>query len=108
MGIESPVPFANATARRLNFANEGGWSAAIGPQEHHGLWLVQRIRQESGSPDDATLVEARGWRNPWRSVVTERPSVLHPPSMTAAIRDSVPRPGSRCRRDWAPWRVLHR
>jgi len=89
MGIESPVPFANATARRLNFGNEGGLERRYRVLKNiMGLWLVQRIRQESGSPDHATLVEAAEAAKPWRSLVHPNDArFLNPPSMTAAIRD---------------------
>jgi len=88
MGIESRVPFANATARHLNFANEGGVERRYRVLKNIvGLWLVQRIRQESGSPDHATLVEAARAAEPWRSLVDpEDLRFLNPPSMTAAIR----------------------
>ena len=89
MGIESPVALANATARRLNFANEGGLERRYRVLKNiMGLWLVQRIRQESGCPDHATLVEAARAAEPWRSLVNPDDSrFLNPPSMTAAIRD---------------------
>src|SRR5437660_11095373 len=52
-----------------------------------GLWLVQRIRQESGA-DHAVLVEAARAAEPWRSLVDPDDSrFLNPPSMTAALRD---------------------
>jgi rhamnulokinase len=88
MGIESRVPFANATARHLNFANEGGVERRYRVLKNIvGLWLMQRIRQESGSPDHATLVEAARAAEPWRSLVDpEDLRFLNPPSMTAAIR----------------------
>src|SRR2546428_353733 len=89
MGIESRVPFANATARRLNFSNEGGLERRYRVLKNiMGLWLVQRIRQESGCPDHATLVDAARAAQPWRSLVhPDDPRFLNPPSMTAAIRD---------------------
>jgi len=89
MGIESRVPFANATARRLNFSNEGGLERRYRVLKNiMGLWLVQRIRQESASPDPATLVEAARAAEPWRSLVDpDDPRFLNPPSMTTAIRD---------------------
>jgi rhamnulokinase len=88
MGIESPVPYANATARRLNFANEGGLERRYRVLKNiMGLWLVQRIRQESGSPDHATLVEAASAAKAWRSLVhPDDPRFLNPASMTATIR----------------------
>ena len=89
MGIESQVPFANATARRLNFSNEGGLERRFRVLKNiMGLWLVQRIRQESASPDPARLVEGARAAEPWRSLVDpDDPRFLNPPSMTAAIRD---------------------
>jgi len=89
MGIESRVPFASATARRLNFANEGGVERRYRVLKNIvGLWLVQRIRQESGSPDHGTLVEAARAAEPWRSLVDpDDLRFLNPPSMTAAIRE---------------------
>ena len=88
MGIESRVPFANATARRLNFSNEGGLERRYRVLKNiMGLWLVQRIRQESGA-DHAVLVEAARAAEPWRSLVDpDDPRFLNPPSMTAALRD---------------------
>src|SRR5207237_2794097 len=59
-----------------------------------GLWLVQRIRQESGCPDHATLVEAARAAEPWRSLVNPDDSrFLNPPSMTATIRDFCAKTG---------------
>jgi rhamnulokinase len=88
MGFESRVPFANATARRLNFANEGGLERRYRVLKNiMGLWLLQRIRQESGL-EHATLVEAAQAAEPWRSLVDpDEARFLNPPSMTAAIRD---------------------
>jgi len=90
MGIESLVPLASATARRLNFSNEGGVERRYRVLKNIvGLWLVQRIRLESGSPAHAALVEAARAAEPWRSLVDpEDPRFLNPPSMTAAIRDA--------------------
>src|SRR5438132_12441904 len=89
MGFESQVPFANAAARRLNFSNEGGLERRYRVLKNiMGLWLVQRIRQESACPDHATLVEAARAAAPWRSLVNPDDSrFLNPPSMTATIRD---------------------
>jgi rhamnulokinase len=89
MGIESRVPFASEVARHLNFANEGGVERRYRVLKNIvGLWLVQRIRQESGSPDHSALVEAARAAEPWRSLVDpEDPRFLNPTSMTVAIRD---------------------
>ncbi len=89
MGIESRVPYASEAARHLNVANEGGVERRYRVLKNlPGLWLVQRIRQESGSPGHPALVEAARRAEPWRSLVDpEDPRFLNPPSMTAAIRD---------------------
>ena len=84
-----------ATARRLNFSNEGGLERRYRVLKNiMGLWLVQRIRQESGCPDHATLVEAARAAEPWRSLVNPDDSrFLNPPSMTATIRDFCAKTG---------------
>jgi rhamnulokinase len=88
MGVESPVPLASERARHLNFANEGGVERRYRVLKNIvGLWLVQRLRAESGGPDHAAVVEAARAAAPWRSLVDpEDPRFLNPPSMTAAIR----------------------
>src|SRR5438132_13805168 len=49
MGFESLVPFANATARRLNFSNEGGRGRRYrGLRTTRGSGRGQRTRQEPG------------------------------------------------------------
>jgi len=87
MGFESRAPFASETARRLNFANEGGVERRYRVLKNiAGLWLVQRIRLEAGSPDHAAVVEAARAAEPWRSLVDpDDPRFLNPPSMSEAI-----------------------
>jgi len=53
-----------------------------------GLRVVQRIRQESGAPDHAEVVEAARPAEPWRSLVDlDDPRFLDPASVTVAIRN---------------------
>lgn len=88
MGVESRVPFADATARTLNFTNEGGVERRFMVLKNiAGLWLVQRVREELAGPDHAALVAAAGAAEPWRSLVDPNDvRFLNPPSMVAAIR----------------------
>jgi rhamnulokinase len=87
MGIESTRPFSDATARRLNVTNEGGVERRYRVLKNiAGLWLTQRIAQESGT-SDAELIAAAEATAPWRSLIDpEDPRFLSPPSMIAAIR----------------------
>jgi len=87
MGIESARPFVDATARGRNFTNEGGVERRYRVLKNiAGLWLTQRIGQESGTRDEA-LVAAAGAARPWRSLIDpEDARFLSPPSMIAAIR----------------------
>jgi rhamnulokinase len=88
MGIESPVPFADATARRLNFSNEGGVERRFRVLKNIvGLWLAQRLREELGAPDHAALVAAAEAATPWRCLIDPTdPRFVNPPSMVAAVR----------------------
>jgi len=87
MGIESARPFVDATARGLNFTNEGGVERRYRVLKNiAGLWLTQRIGQESGTRDEDLVAAARTAR-PWRSLIDpEDARFLSPPSMIAAIR----------------------
>jgi rhamnulokinase len=88
MGVESPRPLADATARRLNFSNEGGVERRYRVLKNiAGLWLVQRIAQELAISDAALLVAAAEAAAPWRCLIDpDEPRFLNPPSMIAAIR----------------------
>lgn len=94
MGIESARPFADARARRLNFTNEGGVERRYRVLKNiAGLWLTQRIAQESGARD-VELIAAAEAAVPWRSLIDpEDPRFLSPPSMIAAIRGSCAETG---------------
>jgi rhamnulokinase len=88
MGVESLTPLTGDDARRFNFGNEGGvcgrWRVL---KNLMGLWPLQRIRKEMGSPDFADLVAAAAASPPWRTVVDpDDPRFLNPPSMVEAIR----------------------
>jgi rhamnulokinase len=87
MGIESARPFHDAAARHLNFTNEGGVGRRYRVLKNiAGLWLTQRIAQESGA-SDADLIGGAEAAAPWRSLIDpEDPRFLSPPSMIAAIR----------------------
>jgi rhamnulokinase len=95
MGVESPVPLATPTARRLNFSNEGG----VGGRYHvlrnlAGLWLVQRLRQELAVPDHAALTRAAAGARPWTFLVdVEDRRFLNPESMAGALRDACAEAG---------------
>jgi len=88
MGIESPQPYAGATAQRLNFANEGGVGRRYRVLKNVvGLWLAQRLREELGAPDHAALVTAAEAAPPWRCLIDpEDQRFVNPPSMVAALR----------------------
>jgi rhamnulokinase len=88
MGVESPTPFADDTAHRLNFGNEGGVCGRYRVLKNMmGLWLIQRIRKELGSPDFADLVAAAQSSPAWQSVVNpDDPRFLNPVSMIGTLR----------------------
>jgi len=87
MGIESVRPYADAAAQRLNFTNEGGVERRFRVLKNiAGLWLTQRIAQESGTRDVDLIAGAKACA-PWRSLIDPAdPRFLSPPSMIAAIR----------------------
>jgi rhamnulokinase len=89
MGVESERPLADATARRLNFSNEGGVGRRYRVLKNiAGLWLVQRIAQELAIADPGALVAAAEAAAPWRCLVDpDEPRLRNPPSMIAAIRE---------------------
>ena len=88
MGVESPRPHADETARRLNFSNEGGVARRFRVLKNIvGLWLAQRLREELGAPDHAALVAAAEAAPPWRCLIDPNdPRFVNPPSMVAAVR----------------------
>lgn len=87
MGIESPTPFADERAFASNVSNEGGAGNRYRVLKNiMGLWLIQRVRKELGSPDHAALVAEAAVAPAWRSVVNpEDQRFLNPDSMIAAI-----------------------
>jgi rhamnulokinase len=95
MGVESERPFADVTARRFNFTNEGGVERRYRVLKNiAGLWLVQRIAQELAIADPDALVAAAQAAAPWRCLVDpDDPRLLNPPSMIAAIRASCAETG---------------
>ena len=88
MGVESERPLADATARRLNFSNEGGVEHRYRVLKNiAGLWLVQCLGQELAIGDAAVLVAAAEAATPWRCLIDpDDARFLGPPSMIAAIR----------------------
>jgi rhamnulokinase len=88
MGVEREQPCADATARRLNFSNEGGVEHRYRVLKNiAGLWLVQCIAQELAITDAAALVAAAEAATPWRCLIDpDDLRFLSPPSMIAAIR----------------------
>ena len=97
MGVESERPLAGATARRLNFTNEGGVERRHRVLKNiAGLWLVQRIGEELRMPDAGALTAAASEAQPWRSLVDpDDPRFLSPESMVAAIRGYCAETGQR-------------
>jgi rhamnulokinase len=88
MGVESPTPYADAAAHRFNFGNEGGVCGRYRVLKNMmGLWLIQRIRKELGSPAFADLVAAAAAAPAWASIVNpDDPRFLNPVSMTDTLR----------------------
>jgi rhamnulokinase len=88
MGVESLSPFTSDDARRFNFGNEGGVCGRFRVLKNlMGLWPIQRIRKELGSPDFADLVAAAAAAPAFATVVDpDDPRFLDPPSMVGAIR----------------------
>ncbi|MEF2073983.1 rhamnulokinase [Consotaella aegiceratis] len=103
MGIESPVPYADATARRLNISNEGGAAGRTRVLKNlMGLWIVQRLREENGCPPHDALVEAAAAAPAWRSLIDpDHPRFLNPASMSAAIEAACAETGEPKPRDLA-------
>ena len=97
MGIESPVPYADELALRLNISNEGGVARRYRVLKNIvGLYLLQRIRQEFGNPSHPEVVEAARAAKPWRSLIDpEDTELMNPPSMREAIRAFCVRSGQR-------------
>ncbi|HXP96492.1 MAG TPA: rhamnulokinase [Telmatospirillum sp.] len=88
MGVESPTPYADAAAHRFNFGNEGGVCGRYRVLKNMmGLWLIQRIRKELGSPAFTDLVAAAAAAPAWASIVNpDDPRFLNPVSMTDTLR----------------------
>ncbi|MTJ81103.1 MAG: rhamnulokinase [Telmatospirillum sp.] len=95
MGVESPVPYADATARRLNFGNEGGVLGRYRVLRNMmGLWLIQRVRKEMGSPGFDEVVSAARAAPAWTTVVNpEDPRFLNPVSMVETVKELAARGG---------------
>jgi rhamnulokinase len=88
MGIESPAPFASAAAHHFNFGNEGGVCGRYRVLKNlMGLWLIQKIRKELGSPSFSDLVAAAAAEPAWVSIVNpDDPRFLNPASMIDMLR----------------------
>jgi rhamnulokinase len=87
MGIESPTPYADQLAQSLNFGNEGGVCGRFRVLKNlMGLWLIQRIRKELGSPAFSELVSAAAASPAFATIVNpDDPRFLNPVSMTDAV-----------------------
>jgi rhamnulokinase len=89
MGMESMAPISTDQAMHSNFSNEGGFGRRYRVLKNiMGLWLLQRLCEESHIPIDDTLLAAAAEATPWRSLVNPDDSrFLNPLSMQQAIRD---------------------
>ncbi|MDR3493929.1 MAG: rhamnulokinase [Ancalomicrobiaceae bacterium] len=87
MGIESEVPYTGADAFGFNIGNEGGVCGRYTVLKNiMGLWLIQRIRKELGSPDFASLVAAAEAAPAWGSLIEpDDQRFLNPSSMVETI-----------------------
>ncbi|SKA35064.1 rhamnulokinase [Consotaella salsifontis] len=87
MGVESARPFADETARRLNFGNEGGVAGRYRVLKNlMGLWIIQRLREELGVASFGNLVAAAAAAEGWRTLINpDDRRFLNPPSMMEAI-----------------------
>jgi rhamnulokinase len=87
MGFESPVPFADPLALRLNFSNEGGAERRYRVLKNIvGLLPVQQLAREAGL-DHATLAAMASAARPWGSLINpEDGRFFNTPSMSGAIR----------------------
>lgn len=91
MGVVSPTPVINATARRFNFGNEGGVDGTMRVLKNiTGLWLLQECRRawagqdENLSYDDIMALASAA--PPLRSLVNpDADAFVHPADMPAAI-----------------------
>ncbi|SJZ85009.1 rhamnulokinase [Consotaella salsifontis] len=88
MGFESRVPFLDEQARALNFSNEGGAERRFRVLKNiMGLWLIQRVRAELGSPSHADLVASAASSRPFAAIIDPADQrFLNPDSMIEAIR----------------------
>jgi rhamnulokinase len=92
LGLEVPAPVITPRSLALNFTNEGGVCGTTRLLKNiAGLWLLQACRRswsEAGEDYDyaALLDRAEQHRDSFVSLIDpDHPSLLHPPSMPAAI-----------------------
>lgn len=88
MGIESPIPIISPQAVHWGIGNEGATGGGHRVLKNiMGLWLIQRIREELGSPSFDTMIQAAAVMPAWTSLInTDDPALLNPDSMVATIR----------------------
>lgn len=88
MGIESTLPITTFEARAMNFTNEGGLERRFRILKNiMGMWPIQRVCEEHGVTDIASLVREASAINPWRFFIdVNDPEFLNPPSMTETLR----------------------
>jgi len=89
MGIESRVPFNEASALAANFTNEGGADNTYRVLKNiMGLWLIQRVRDDFPELSFADLVKEAERAEPLRYLINPNDDrFLNPPSMRQAILD---------------------
>lgn len=87
LGFESLQPFADERAQAMNVSNEGGYGRRFRVLKNvMGLWLLQRLCADFGTPLDAALLDAAEAAPAWRSIVDpDDPIFLNPASMRQAI-----------------------
>ena len=88
VGIESATPYVGDRAEHYNFGNEGGVCGRYRVLKNiMGLWLIQRLRKEMGSPGFSDLVAAAAAAPAWHSLINpDDPRFLNPESMVATIQ----------------------
>lgn len=88
LGVESSVPFCDATSGAAGLGNEQGYGGTYCVQSTvTGLWLVQEIQRLLNLRDPDTLADEAGRCVPFRSLIDPSAArFFHPADMVAEIK----------------------